>query len=143
MTIKDVGHQPGLTPHQDVNAKALEVLHAKFAQLIARPGDAGARARIRLAIIEAYSCAMARERDNGIRMNAIGMGIRDAIADVVSSFVVTVASASPAEMKVEGVEHILETARALAIDAVTNWNGLSGDEVTGIRYAITPTARAD
>ena len=143
MTIRNVGHQGGLTPHQDANAKALEALRAKFAELITRPGDAGARARIRLAMIAAYSSAMARERDNGIRMSAIGMGVGDAIADVVASFVVTVAGAAPAAAKVEGVERILATARIRALDAVTTWHEMSADEVTGIRYGITPAARAD
>ena len=143
MTIRNVGHQGGLTPHQDANAQALDALRAKFAPLIARPGDAGARSRIRLAIIAAYSSAVARERDNGIRMSAIGMGVGDAVADVVASFVVTVAGALPAATKVEGVERILGTARARALDAVTHWSDMSADEVTGIRYGITPAAKAD
>ncbi len=143
MTIKHVGHQGGLTPHQDTNVQALDLLCAKFAEQIARPGEAGAVARIRLAIITAYSTAMARERDNGIRMSTIGAGVGTAVADVVSSFVVTVASSSSTEMKIEGVERIFATALARALDAVSNWDELSANEVTGVRYDITPAARAD
>lgn len=143
MTIKDVGHQAGLTPHQDATAQALDALRAKFAPLIVRSGDAGARSRIRLAILEAFSVAMARERDNGVRMSPIGMGVADAVADVVSSFVVTVASASTAETKVDGVDRIFGIAHTRAVNAVVDWQDMPDDEVTGIRYGITPAARAD
>lgn len=143
MTIKHINVALGLTPHQDANVHALDALRHNFAERIKRPGDAGAKARIQFAMLEAYCCALARERDNGIRMGAIGMGVRDAIADVVSSFVVTVALSAPTAMKVEGVEHIMKTAHQRALDTIVNWNGLDDGEISGFSYETIPTAKAD
>lgn len=133
-----------LTQHQDATAKAIELLRATFAERIKRPGGAGTRARIQLAMLEAWSRALSYERDMGAEEMEIILGVRDAMGDVGSSCIVSLVTDAPTELWIESLGVLFGQAYKRAVDAALRLrNNPDPSDFTGVGYKVRPTQRAD
>lgn len=133
-----------LTPHQDATVKAAELLRATFADRIKRPGGAGTKARLQLALLEAWSAAVAYERDLGSDPTDIVFGVRDALGDIGSSTVISIIDEAPTAVWLETVGMLFGQAHRRAHEALLRMRENPGpDEFTGVGYKISPAQRAD
>lgn len=133
-----------LTQHQDAAAQAIELLRATFAERIKRPGGAGTRARIQFAMLEAWSVALAYERDLGSEPHEIIFGARDALGDVGASSIISTIHDAPTAVWIETIGMLFGQAHNRAVDAAIRMRENPGsDEFTGVGYKVRPTQRAD
>lgn len=124
-----------ITPHQDAARVAVADMRRSFKNKVVEPGAAGANARLRLALLEAYALALSRERDLGTMPVDYVVGVACGLSDVASSLIMSTCMGSTETDQVETLLIMMGDVATMAVASVaaTHENVESG-AVSGVRY---------